>query len=204
WSARKRPRNVQVFFTLTSQSIASALAYQVYHTVGSAQSVPLRLFGASIVYFLSNTWSVGIIVSLTEGKPIFRVWRENFFWTAPHYLVGGALAAVLHYWNRYAGWHSAVLVFPTVYLVYHSYQLYLGRLSEEKRHVGEIADLQLRTIQALALAIDARDGTTHGHLRRVQVYARELARELGLSEEQRRALDAAALLPDIGKLAVPE
>src|SRR5262249_13538175 len=153
---------------------------------------------------LSNTWSVAGIVGLTEGKRIYRVWRENFFWTAPHYLVGGALAGLLHYWNRVAGWHSAVLVFPLVYLVYHSYQLYLGRLSEEKRHVGEIADLHLRTMQALALAIDARDGTTHGHLRRVQVYARELARELGLPEAERKALDAAALLHDIGKLAVPE
>ena len=67
-----------------------------------------------------------------------------------------------------------------------------------------MADLHLRTIQALALAIDARDGTTHAHLRRVQLFTRELARELGLAEEERRALDAAALLHDIGKLAVPE
>ena len=64
--------------------------------------------------------------------------------------------------------------------------------------------MHLRTIQSLALAIDARDGTTYGHLRRVQVYALELARELGLPEDERRALDAAALLHDIGKLAVPE
>ena len=104
----------------------------------------------------------------------------------------------------YAGWEIAALVVPIVYLVYFSYRLYLGRLEEEKRHVAEVADLHLRTIQTLALAIDARDGTTYGHLRRVQVYALELARELGLPEDERRALDAAALLHDIGKLAVPE
>ena len=99
---------------------------------------------------------------------------------------------------------TSTLIFPLVYLVYRSYRLYLGRLEEEKRHVSEVADLHFRTIQALALAIDARDGTTFGHLRRVQVYVRELGRELGLSEDERRALDAAALLHDIGKLAVPE
>src|ERR1035437_6151464 len=111
---------------------------------------------------------------------------------------------MFHYLNRYAGWEIEALVFPIVYLVYFSYLLYLGRLEQEKRHVAEVADLHLRTIQTLALAIDALDGATYGHLRRVQVYALELARELGLPDEERRALDAAALLHDIGKLAVPE
>jgi len=119
-------------------------------------------------------------------------------------LVGSALAGLLHFWNQRVGWQCAVLVFPAIYLVYRSYRLYLGRLREEKRRVVEIADLHLRTMQALALAIDARDGTTHEHLKRVRVYARELALELNLPEDDRTALQAAALLHDIGKLAVPE
>ncbi|HYW42576.1 MAG TPA: HD domain-containing phosphohydrolase [Bryobacteraceae bacterium] len=203
-AARKRPRTVQIAFTCASMTLSSSLMYEVYHARLLFDSVPFRLFWASIAYFLLNTSSVGTIVALTEGKKFIRLWLDNFFWTAPHYLVGGSLAGLLHFWDQTLGWRSSVLVFPTVYLIYHSYQLYLKRLEEEKRHVGEMADLHLRTIQALALAIDAKDGTTHGHLRRVQIYARELARELGLSEEDRRALDAAALLHDIGKLAVPE
>jgi diguanylate cyclase (GGDEF)-like protein/putative nucleotidyltransferase with HDIG domain len=204
WTARKRPRNVQVLFTFASMTISSALACEAFRAPWLFNDTSFRLLCASSLYFLSNTGALGIIVSLTEGKKFFRLWRNNFLWTAPHYLVGGALAGLLHFWNQHAGWQSAVLVLPPIYLVYYSYRLYLGRLEEEKRHVGEMADLHLRTIQALALAIDARDGNTHGHLRRVQVYAREMARELGLPEDQRRALDAAALLHDIGKLAVPE
>lgn len=204
WVARKRPRTVQIVFNCASMTLCSALTYEVYHATFLLKSVPFRLFWASIAYFLLNTCSVGGIVALTEGKKFPKLWRDTFFWTAPHYVVGGSVAGLLHLWDQSLGWQSSVLVFPTVYLVYHSYRLYLGRLEEEKRHVGEMADLHLRTIQALALAIDARDGTTHDHLRRVQVYARELARELGLSAEERRALDAAALLHDIGKLAVPE
>jgi diguanylate cyclase (GGDEF)-like protein/putative nucleotidyltransferase with HDIG domain len=202
--ARKRPQVVQVLFAFGSQTICSAVAYAIYHAGWMPDAVPFRLLGASTAYFFSNTVSVGAIICLSEGKQFWPLWRDNFFWTAPHYLAGGALAGLLHYWNQYAGWETAVLVFPIVYLVYRSYRLYLGRLEEEKRHVAEVADLQLRTIQTLTLAIDARDGTTYGHLRRVQVYARELARELGLPEDERRALDAAALLHDIGKLAVPE
>ena len=62
----------------------------------------------------------------------------------------------------------------------------------------------MRTIEALALAIEAKDHTTHQHLQRVRVYALEIGKELGLSESETEALRAAALLHDIGKLAVPE
>ena len=204
WTARKRPHNVQILFNFASISLSGALSSMVLGASWAFRDISLRLFAASTLYFLSNTLTAGIILALTSGKRFTRLWRHDLFWTAPHYLAGGALAGLLHLWNRYLGWQSSVLIFPPIYLVYYSYRLYLGRLEEEKRHVGEIADLHLRTIQALALAIDARDGNLHGHVRRVQVYAREMARELGLSESERRALEAASLLHDIGKLAVPE
>ena len=96
------------------------------------------------------------------------------------------------------------LVIPVVYLIYRSYRLYLGKLDDEKRHVEEMADLHMRTIEALALAIEAKDHTTHDHLQRVRVYAIEVAKEMGLSPSEMEALQAASLLHDIGKLAVPE
>ena len=65
--------------------------------------------------------------------------------------------------------------------------------------------LYLSTIEALAMAVDAKDQITHGHIRRVQVYAVELAKRLGVHEErQLRAIETAALLHDMGKLAIPE
>ena len=67
-----------------------------------------------------------------------------------------------------------------------------------------MADLHLRTIEALAIAIDAKDEVTHDHVRRVQIYATGLARLFGLSESEIEALKAGALLHDIGKLAVPD
>ena len=56
----------------------------------------------------------------------------------------------------------------------------------------------------LAMAIEAKDVTTHTHLQRVQVYAVELGKALHVTEEELRALQAASILHDIGKLAVPE
>jgi response regulator RpfG family c-di-GMP phosphodiesterase len=56
-------------------------------------------------------------------------------------------------------------------------------------------------IDALAQAMSARDGFTHEHARRVQRYAVALAAEANILDPRMlEAIDAAALLHDIGKL----
>jgi diguanylate cyclase (GGDEF)-like protein/putative nucleotidyltransferase with HDIG domain len=70
--------------------------------------------------------------------------------------------------------------------------------------VEQVCALHLRTIDALAVAIEAKDHTTHQHLHRVRTYAVAIAEELDLGEEEIMALRAAAMLHDIGKLAVPD
>nr|MDQ3803809.1 HD-GYP domain-containing protein [Acidobacteriota bacterium] len=75
---------------------------------------------------------------------------------------------------------------------------------ERMRRLEETARLRLSTIESLAMAIDAKDQTGHGHVRRTQIYAVELGRVLGVGEAELEALRDGALLHDIGKLAVPE
>ena len=132
------------------------------------------------------------------------VWRECYIWSFPYYLLGALIVGAASAVNRHFGWQTALLGIPVVYLVYRSYYLYLGRMEDEKKHAEDMAALHLRTIEALALAIEAKDHTTHDHLQRVQIYAMEIGKELGLDESQLEALRAAAVLHDIGKLAVPE
>ena len=62
----------------------------------------------------------------------------------------------------------------------------------------------MNTIESLAIAIDAKDQTTHGHVRRTQIYATQMGQLFNVSEQELQALHAGALLHDIGKLAVPE
>jgi diguanylate cyclase (GGDEF)-like protein/putative nucleotidyltransferase with HDIG domain len=121
----------------------------------------------------------------------------------PYYLVGGGIAAVISLCNRHLGWQTTVLALPVVYVLVRSYRLYLAKLESEKLHAEEMAALHLRTIEALALAIEAKDETHHDHIRRVQVYAVELARQLRLGEAQIQAVRAGSILRDIGKLSVP-
>jgi len=214
WQTRKRLDPVKVLFNVAGMMAnASALTYLTYHWLAerAGSNKPILLMVAALVFFFANTLPISVVIAMTEGKSSRKVWSECYFWSFPYYLVGAAAVGLVGIVNRTAGWETSLLVLPLIYWVYRSYRLYLGRLEAEKervevekRHVEQIASLNMRTIEALALAIEAKDHTTHTHLQRVRTYAVEIAKELNLAEEQIEALRAAALLHDIGKLAVPE
>ena len=203
----ERPRAIQVTFNVCAGSLSTALAYIVYHhplpneVIGNR---PILLGVAATVYFIANAGSIAAVISLTERQPFVRILVDCYFWSFPYYLVGAGIAGAIAWFNKTFNWETSLLLVPAVYLIYRSYRLYLGKLEDEKRHVEEMANLHLRTIEALALAIEAKDHTTHEHLQRVRVYAIEVAKELGVVGPELEALHAAALLHDIGKLAVPE
>src|SRR5271170_1393190 len=207
WQAKPRPRPVQLIFTLANLSISVTAASLVFHsTIAHALGLqwPLLLAMASTTYFAVNTMSVSGVIAITAHRNPIVVWKECYLWSFPYYLLGALIAAGVSLMNRTLGWQIAILVCPVVYWMYRSYRTYLDRLEAEKKHSEEIADLHLRTIEALSLAIEAKDHSTHDHLKRVQTYAVQLGRDLGLSDDELNALRAASMLHDIGKLAVPE
>ncbi len=208
WNQPERPRVAKVVFNVASMAVAVGACDRVYHSswlIASSVDPAIRLALATCTLFLMNTGPVALVISLAEDREIIPVWRACYFWSLPYYLGGAALAQIASLMaNSFVGWQTVLLTGPVVYLIYRSYGLYLRRIADEKKHAGEVSSLHLRTIEALALAIEAKDHTTHAHLQRVQVYATELAKELGLKPEEQEALRAAALLHDIGKLAVPE
>lgn len=207
WKRRQKVKLVQFLFNWSQLTVSSAIAYGAYklvcvyvlHAPG-----PLALLAAAITHFGCNTAAMSTIIGLTENKPVPKVWNDSFLWSFPYYMVGAAVAGLVHFLNGHIGWQSSLLVLPPIYLMYRSYRLYLGKLETEKQHAEQVSHLHLRTIEALALAIEAKDETTGEHLQRVRVYSMELAKELGLPEDETEALRAASVLHDIGKLAVPE
>jgi len=202
-----RPGAIQLTFNVCAGSLSTALAYLVYHNALANQIIvdrPLVLCLAASTYFIVNAGSIAMVISVADGKPLRQILVDCYFWSFPYYLVGAGIAGAIAWFNREFNWETSLLFVPAMYLIYRSYRLYLGKLDDEKRHVEEMADLHLRTIEALALAIEAKDQTTHDHLQRVRIYAIEVAKELGIKGSDLEALHAAALLHDIGKLAVPE
>jgi putative nucleotidyltransferase with HDIG domain len=207
WKPARQLKLVQLVFNFSQVTVSTGVAYGAYklvvlhvlHAPG-----PLALLVAAIIHFACNSGAMSAIIKLTEDKPISKVWAEHYLWSFPYYMVGAAAAGLVHFLNGHIGWQSSLLILPPIYLMYRSYRLYLGKLETEKRHAEQVSSLHLRTIETLALAIEAKDQTTGEHLQRVRVYAMELAKELGLSEDETEALRAASVLHDIGKLAVPE
>ena len=180
--------------------------------------MPLLLLVAACVYFLTNTAPVAFVIALSERQSLRKIWMETYFWSFPYYLVGAAVVGFVAFLNSFLGWQTAFLTLPIMYGIYRSYHLYLARLENEKKraeleaqqvliekgHVEQICGLQMRTIEALVLAIYTKDHTTQLHLKRVSRYVEEIAKSFGLCESDLSALRAASLLHDIGKLAVPD
>ena len=207
WKPKSGIRPVQTVFSVMNMAIAVYASYSLYHW-HFAQRIwtgsPIALILASLTYFVLNTTGVAGAVALTERKSVLETWRTAYFWSFPFYLLGASLAWVFTMLSKGGLSQSILLLVPVIYVIYRSYRMYLGHLEDEKNHVEEMAALHLRTIEALALAIEAKDHTTHEHLSRVRIYAIELGKELGISDSELEALRAAALLHDIGKLAIPE
>jgi diguanylate cyclase (GGDEF)-like protein/putative nucleotidyltransferase with HDIG domain len=170
---------------------------------------PLCVFG--IVQYALSTFGTVAFNSFFAGKPRVVVSQESLVWTLMTQ-VGNVTAAALFY----AAIHGAgvpfffvgVLIVALVHMLFRFNERRLSEVTraqaEKVRYVEEIADLHMNTIESLAIAIDAKDQTTHGHVRRTQIYATEMGKLLRVSEPELRALVAGALLHDIGKLAVPE
>ena len=114
-------------------------------------------------------------------------------------LAGGAFVAA---WVIHLAFSLALL---SVTIIAGAEIIYLAwhRLNTKTKESEELSRIHFATAEALATAIDAKDQTTHCHVRRVQIYAAGMGEVLGLSSDEIAALKAGALLHDIGKLAVP-
>jgi diguanylate cyclase (GGDEF)-like protein/putative nucleotidyltransferase with HDIG domain len=185
----------------------AGLAFRLLGYTGPASplaAVARPMVGAATVYFLLNTGLVATAIALSSRERIATTWHTNFLWSAPSYFVGAGTAAIAAWFVTHAGYWIAPLTFAPLYLTYRTYKVYMGRIEDQQRHVQQTSDLHLATIEALARAIDAKDQTAQMHIRRVQIYAAGLAKAMGLSQPEIQGVKTAALLHDIGKLAVPE
>jgi putative nucleotidyltransferase with HDIG domain len=166
-------------------------------------AVPLMSF--AIVYFLFNSGLTAIAVALDSRQSALEIWKRHFMWVSVSYLAAASAAFCLILLIQQVSLAAAIMVLPLVAVFYITLRSSFGRLTDARRHLVDLDRLYLSTIETLAMAIDAKDDVTHSHVRRVQAYAVALAKALGVEDEDSiKAIKAAALLHDTGKLAVPE
>jgi hypothetical protein len=167
WRPRVHPKTIQIAFSTCSIGLAVMAAHSIFHgrlSVSLGELHPLLLGLAASTYFVVNTVLVAGVIALTERKSVYKTWYQTYFWILPYHLAAASVAWLIVILTRQDSWHAALVLLPLVYFVYRSYKMYLDRLEKDKTHVEEIAGLHLRTIEALALAIEAKDTTTADHL----------------------------------------
>jgi putative nucleotidyltransferase with HDIG domain len=159
------------------------------------------------LYFLVNTFAIAVAIGLHERAPVLQIWRAHFQGLWVTFLGGAVGAACVVFALQLGTYGQMMLALPLVLaaILHFAYRNATGRVADQLHHLAEVNRLHLSTIEALAHAIDAKDAVTHGHIRRVQAWAIDLAFRIGIEDDREiRAIEAAALLHDIGKLAIPE
>lgn len=205
--ARNPPH--RVVFSIASLTVTVSIAGLPLALLAGSDPSSLAALARSAavvapLYFFVNTALVAAAIALSTRQRPALIWQRNFLWSAPSYLAGAALAAVATTaWER--GWFVwlALLAMP-LYLVFRSYHTVVARLREEQDDTLRAMDVQLATIEALALAIEAKAGCTPEHIRSIQQYAVTMAEGIGLGDKEVQAVRTAALLHDVGNMAVPE
>jgi putative nucleotidyltransferase with HDIG domain len=165
---------------------------------------PLVLF--TLVYFAFNSGLVAVAIGLAKRISPYRVWREHFAWLSLNYFGGASISSLLVVvYSEDKKWTFIAVVVPLLLILYMTFRASMARVADANHHIAELNQLYLATVHTLAAAIDAKDQVTHGHINRVQHYAKQLAVAVGVKNEiQLKAIQAAAVLHDTGKIAIPE
>jgi diguanylate cyclase (GGDEF)-like protein/putative nucleotidyltransferase with HDIG domain len=167
-----------------------------------------RLFAAiglmAMLHYFLNGFLVATVYALKTRNPILKFWRDGYLWTWSSFLAAAIATGVIYSALSRFGFIYIAVSLPIIAVTFWSYKIYFEKINTKTREAEEMSRLHLCTVEALATAIDAKDQTSHCHVRRVQIYTDGLGRRLGLAKLELAALSAGALLHDVGKLAVPD
>src|SRR4051794_7829437 len=228
WSARRQPLH-NVLFNIGALTLASLTAASIFNLAhffpdGTSHRLAIAALGllAGAGYFVVNMGLVSLALALQGHERWWNVFREQFAWLLPHYVVygfiGGVMALAYEAVNLLA---LAVFAVPLLLMrkTQEAYLKHTHRSAQKLRQAAETIQTQnvslemankllkersTAAMESLSATVDARDSYTAGHSRRVQQLALAIGRELGLSQVELDLLGHAALFHDIGKLAIPD
>jgi diguanylate cyclase (GGDEF)-like protein/putative nucleotidyltransferase with HDIG domain len=215
WISKRNPQLHRALFNMSAPAVSAWCSANLFFAV--ARIAPLvrepspinailpALILFALAYFGINSWLITFVIALEKKLNALKVWKTSFGWLSLNYFGGASVAFLLVGYNRTISLGYVGAIIPLLLVLYFTFKAAMGRVEDADKHVEEINRLYLSTIETLAMAIDAKDQVTHGHIRRVQAHATSLAKEVGVRDESLlKAIEAAALLHDMGKLAVPE
>jgi len=191
-----------LLYAIASVTIGVAAAQPTYNTAAHLATNPI--FPAPIIagaFVLMANCGLSAMLLTKPKEPCLNTYNHEYRPLLPWFVATAYIAYLVQCAGVRTGYNPALIALPVLFTLDRGYRRWCDAVVERKE---ELAQLHRNTLETLALAIDARDQTTHMHLRRVQVYALAVGRELRLTEEELEALNIAALLHDIGKLGIPD
>jgi len=192
-------------WTATHVFFAIAGTGSLMHSSAASPTLVLATIAMAAVFFVLNSGLTALALALESGASPYEVWRRHAWYLAVNYYAAASLAALAVGHGSPIDPNVVGLVAPLLILSYVAYREASTRVDEAHRHVRELEHQYQAAVEMLAIAVDAKDQVTHGHIRRVQRYTRAVAEALGVSDTaELKAIEAGALLHDIGKLGVPD
>src|ERR1700686_1717685 len=186
-------------------TLNSTLRYGFHENGGgqyhSFSAVTVALLPATAVHVLVNVGLLSRLFALRSKTKFLRAWKENLSWAAPIALPTSAVASLAYLALQYNWLVMIIIGAPILIAINFGHRQYRNNMHQR---IELLEKAHRETIEALAVAINAKDEVTHEHVLRVQIYAAGVARLLGCGDAEIEALKAGALLHDIGKIAVPD
>jgi signal transduction histidine kinase/ActR/RegA family two-component response regulator len=157
-NVRRRYPVYRTIFSMAAEVITMTLTGVVYQSLGGTtgpfdvQSLMKPLVGAIATYFSLNTGLVAVAIGVSTGRSVWRVWREDFLWSAASFMVAGTAGAIAGVVISRGDQWKAVLLLAPIYLTYRTYHLFVGRLEDQRRHQERLAAALEETQAARASA----------------------------------------------------
>ncbi|MEK6302125.1 MAG: HD domain-containing phosphohydrolase [Acidobacteriota bacterium] len=213
-SSRRNDGRLSMFFyssammSLGAAAASGLLTFVLHYGFGETDrgsshtflAAAVALFLAGLVQFAVNMVLISTLIAIRHGNSILQGWKD-FLWAAPMFLPTSTAASLMYLALQFDMLIVAVTGGPILLTIYLAHRQYRNGI---QKRIAVMDKAHRETIEALAVAINAKDEVTHEHVLRVQIYAAGVARILGCLPAEVEALRAGALLHDIGKIAVPD
>ncbi|MFN0145418.1 MAG: HD-GYP domain-containing protein [Dehalococcoidia bacterium] len=208
--------NTGAFLTTAALTWLAAPYVHAYAIVGLVAGLL-----ASVILFLTSSLSVSVIMALTSHRPWLAGYRANFPWLLPHHLALGAVGGGIAVGYEFAGVIGIVVFSLPLLVSRYSIKQVIDQTRESVSRLEmsnlrlEVANVQVRgmseelrvaytgTLESLVTALDVRDQETKGHSMRVAMHSLDLAKLLGICEDEAlETIYRGALMHDVGKIGV--
>jgi diguanylate cyclase (GGDEF)-like protein len=198
----------RVIFNVSSTTCVAWLYSSMFHYLIRGRNQPADIILCATVlfatYFIANSALVSVAISWYTKEKISQFWAKTCMPWAGDLSISAVAATGIVVWHNYNP-YAPFIIAPLFVILWAYNKLNKSRLEETERHLKDQEDLYLRTVESLALAVDAKDQSTYGHIRRVRAYAIGLAKLCGIKDiSEIKAIQTGSLLHDVGKLTIPD